>query len=139
MFYKLWNSGPFGHILADVLLASSILIALYLLFIAYRKFLTYLGLGRLKQTTVKYATVYDLRPPYAKGKVQFGYELGEETEVKFQLIDKNEKLMKLFVEEKEAEGIYPVYLDTTEFPNGEYFYQLITPYQKVTKKFFIVN
>ncbi len=139
MFYKLWNSGPVGHILADVLLATSILVALYLLFIGYRKFLTYLGLGRLKNTTVKYAKVYDLRPPYAKGKVQFGYELGEETQVKFQIIDKNEKLIKLFEEEKKQEGIYPIDFDTTNFSNGEYFYQLITPYQTITKKFFIVN
>jgi len=140
MFKELWRSGPVGHVVADILLAMSIIVSAYLLFIAYRKLVTYIGLGKVRKTTVKYATVYDLRPPYAKETVQFGFELEEPTSVTFQLIDKEDKVVKVFKKDENLEiGIFPITFDTRELPNGEYFYQLLTPYQKITKKFFIVN
>ncbi len=139
MFESLWRSGPVGQIIADILLASSIAVSAILLFIAYRKFVAYMGGGKKRKTTVKYATVYDLRPPYAKGEVQFGFELGEETPVKFQIVDKNQNVVKLYKDEVLQKGIYPVYCDTREIKNGEYYYELHTPYQKISKKFFIVN
>ena len=139
MFKELWRSGPVGHVIADILMAMSIIVSAYLLFIAYRKLVAYIGLGNVRKTTIKYATLYDLNEPYAKEEIQFGFELQEETEIKLQLLDKEDKVLKILKEEKLQEGIIPVYMDTKAFPNGEYFYQLITPYQKITKKFFIVN
>ncbi len=139
MFKELWRSGPIGHVVADILMAVSIIVSAYLLFIAYRKLVTYIGLGNVRKTTVQYAVLYDLNDPYAQGEVQFGFELKEETDVKRQLLDKKDKVLKVLKEEKLQEGIFPVYFDTKDFPRGEYFYQLITPYQKITKKFFIVN
>jgi hypothetical protein len=139
MFRELWRSGPIGHIVADVLLAMSIIVSAYLLFIAYRKLVTYIGLGNVRKTTVNYAVLYDLLNPYAKGEIQLGFELKEETEVTLQLLNKEDKVLKVFKDEKIVKGIHPINFDTKEFPRGEYFYQLITPYQKITKKFFIVN
>ncbi len=139
MFKELWRSGPIGHVVADVLMALSIMVSAYLLFIAYRKFVTYIGLGKIRKTTVNYATLYDLKNPYAKGDIQFGFELKEETKLLLQIIDKNDQVITVLKDETFQEGIHPVYFDTKEIPNGEYFYQLITPYQKLTKKFFIVN
>lgn len=139
MFKELWRSGPIGHVVADILMALSIIVSAYLLFIAYRKLVAYIGLGNVRKTTVKYAVLYELNDPYAKGEVQFGFELKEETEIKLQLLDKKDKVLKVLKEEKLQEGIFPVHFDTKDFPRGEYFYELITPYQKITKKFFIVN
>lgn len=139
MFKELWRSGPIGHVVADILMALSIIVSAYLLFIAYRKIVAYIGLGHVRKTTVAYATLYDLNSPYAKNEVQFGFELKEPTEIKLMLLDVNDNVLKIFKEETLEEGIYPIYFETKEFSNGEYFYQLITPYQKITKKFFIVN
>lgn len=139
MFKELWRSGPVGHIIADILLALSIIVSAYLLFIAYRKLVTYIGLGNVRKTTVNYATLYDLNNPYAKEEIQLGFELKEETEITFQLLNKEYEVLKVLKKEKLQEGIFPIQLDTKAFPRGEYFYQLITPYQKITKKFFIVN
>jgi len=139
MFKELWKSGPIGHVIADILMAMSIMVAAYLLFIAYRKLVSYIGLGNVRKTTVKYAILYDLKNPYAKGEVQFAFELKEDTEMKLQLLDKDYNVLKVLKEEKLPEGIFPVSFDTKAFPRGEYFYQLITSYQKITKKFFIVN
>lgn len=139
MFKELWRSGPFGHILADILMALSIMVSAYLLFIAYRKFVAYIGGGKILKTTVKYAVLYDLAQPYAKGKIQFGIEIKEDTDITFQIINKHDKVVKLLAKKKLIEGIYPFDFNTQEEKNGEYFYQLITPYQKITKKFYIVN
>lgn len=139
MFKELWRSGPVGHVVADILMALSIMVSAYLLFIAYRKFVTYIGLGKVRKTTVKYAKLYDLKNPYAKEEIQLGFELEEETKVLLQIIDKNDKVITVLKDENIQEGIHPIYFDTKSISNGEYFYQLITPYQKLTKKFFIVN
>lgn len=139
MFKELWRSGPVGHVVADILLALSIIVSAYLLFIAYRKLVAYIGLGRVRTTTVAYATLYDLNSAYVKGEVQLGFELIEETEIKLELLNKEDNLIKVFKQGILGEGIYPIQFKSEDFPNGEYFYQLITPYQKITKKFFIVN
>ncbi|MCT4580422.1 MAG: hypothetical protein N4A35_03315 [Flavobacteriales bacterium] len=139
MFKELWRSGPIGHVVADILMALSIMVSAYLLFIAYRKFVTYIGLGKIRKTTVNYAVLYDLKSPYAKGDIQLGFELKEETKILLQIIDKNDQIVTVLKEETFQEGIHPVYFNTNTIANGEYFYQLITPYQKLTKKFFIVN
>lgn len=139
MFKELWRSGQVGHVIADILMALSIMVSAYLLFIAYRKFVAYLGMGKVRKTTVLYATLFDLKNPFAKGNVQFGFELKEETPITLQIIDKNDKIITVLKNESLQEGIHPIYFDTKTISNGEYFYQLITPYQKLTKKFFIVN
>ena len=139
MFKALWRSGPVGHVLADILMALSIMVAAYLLFIAYRKFVAYMGFGKVRKTTVQYATLYDLKTPFVEGNIQFGFELKENTDVLLQIIDKNDRIISVLKDEKMNEGIHPVYFDSNTISDGEYFYQLITPYQKLTKKFFIVN
>ncbi len=139
MFKELWRSGPIGHVVADILLALSLIVSAYLLFIAYRKLVAYIGLGHVRKTTVPYAVLYDLNSAYAKGEIQFGFELKELTQIKLELLDKNDNTLKVFKEASLEEGIHPINFNTKDFPNGEYFYQLITPYQKITKKFFIVN
>ncbi len=139
MFRELWRSGPIGHVVADILMALSIIVAIYLLFIAYRKLVAFIGLGHVRKKNVQYATLYDLNNAYAKGDIQFGFELKEKTSIKLSLLDKEDKELSILKEQELDEGIYPVYFKTQDFPNGEYFYQLNTPYQKITKKFFIVN
>jgi len=135
----LWDSGPVGRILVNVIGALSVMVALYLFYIAYKYLMRLIGGAKVKKVTVAYPELYELRPPYAKGLVQFGFELPERMTVTFQLVDRNNNVLHSLKEGELDEGIYPIDFDTTTLDNGEYFYQLVSPYQKTTKKFFITN
>lgn len=139
MLRELWFSGTWGRILANVLVGLSVLVTLYLLYIAYRKLIAAYGRGKKKKVTVKYATVFELRPPFAKGTVQFGFELEEPTEVEFNILDREDKIVKQLHKGTLEAGIHPLLFDTSSYANNIYYYQYISDVQKVTKKFIIDN
>jgi len=139
MFKELWNSGTAGRITANILIALSILVALYLLLIAYRKLMIRFGRGKAKKITVKYANVFELKPPYAKGTVQFGFELVEPAHVEFRIVDMNEKVLVSLVNQEFSAGTHPILFNSTNHPNGLYYYQFISPLQNISKKFIIDN
>ena len=139
MFKELWNSGTAGRITANILIALSILVALYLLLIAYRKLMIRFGRGKAKKITVKYANVFELKPPYAKGTVQFGFELVEPAQVEFRIVDMNEKVLVSLVNQEFSAGTHPILFNSTNYPNGLYYYQFISPLQNISKKFIIDN
>lgn len=136
---ELWESGATGRIIVNVIWAVSFLVAIYLLYIAYKQFMRMFARGKVKKVTVKYAELYDLNPPYAKGEVQFGFELPEDMEVTFQIVNREDEPQAELKKGQLQKGIYPVLFDTKQLKDGEYFYQIITDVQKNTKKFFIVN
>jgi len=139
MLQEIWSGSATGRILVNILGGISILVALYLLLISYRKLLILFGRGKLKKITVKYADVFELRPPYAKGSVQFGFELFEEANVEFNIIDTKDNLVKNLFTGTLNEGIHPFVFDTTEFKNGYYYYQYKSDIQNIIKKFAIDN
>jgi hypothetical protein len=139
MFKELWNSGTAGRVTANILIAISIIVALYLLLIAYRKLLVRFGRGKSKKITVKYANVFELKPPYATGTVQFGFELVEPSHVEFRITDLNDKIITTIVNQEFQPGTHPLLFDSTKFKNGMYYYQFISPLQNISKKFIIDN
>lgn len=139
MLRELWFSGTWGRILANVIVGLSIAVALYLLYIAYRKLIAAYGRGKKKKVTVKYATVFELKPPFAKGKVQFGFELEEPTEVEFNILDRNDQIVAQLHKGRLDVGIHPLLFDSTAYPNNIYYYQFVSDVQKVSKKFIIDN
>lgn len=136
---ELWESGTSGRIIANVIWAVSFVVALYLLYISYKMLMRRFSRGKVKKVTVKYATLYDLHPPYAKGEVQFGFELPEEMEITFHIVNRKDEIQAELKKGKLEKGIYPVLFNTNNLPDGEYYYQLISEVQKNSKKFFIVN
>jgi len=136
---ELWGSGPIGRIAVNFIYGASVLIALYLLYIAYKKVLLLVkGPDKIK-TTVPYASVYDLVNPYAIGIIQFGIEIPEKMSIKFQIVNRDDEVLKVLLDGELEAKSHPVHFDTTTLPDGEYYYQLLGPHQKNTKKFFIVN
>lgn len=139
MLDELWFSGTWGRILANTIVGISVVVALYLLFIAYRKLLAAYGRGRKKKVTVKYANVFELKPPFAKGTVQFGFELEEPTHVEFNILDRNDQLIVQLFKGELGAGIHPLLFDSTKYSNNIYYYQYVSDVQKVSKKFIIDN
>jgi hypothetical protein len=136
---ELWGSGTVGRITVNVIWAISFLVAAYLLYIAYKKVLNLIATGKVKKVTVKYAELFDVNPPYAKGEIQFGFKLPEKMKVKFRIVNRDDDLIKDLKNGELQEGIYPILFDTNSIADGEYYYQIITDVQKTSKKFFVVN
>jgi hypothetical protein len=136
---ELWGSGTVGRITANLIWAISFLVAAYLLYVAYKKVLNLISTGKVKKVTVKYAELFDVNPPYAKGEIQFGFKLPEKMEVKFRIVNRDDDLIKELKNGELEEGVYPVLFDTSSIVDGEYYYQIITDFQKTSKKFFVVN
>lgn len=139
MLRELWFSGTLGRILANVIVGISALVALYLLYITYRKLIAVYGRGRKKKVTVKYANVFELKPPFAKGTVQFGFELLEPAQVEFNILDRNDALVEQLHTGELDSGIHPLLFDSSKYPNNIYYYQFVSDVQKVSKKFIIDN
>ena len=139
MLKELWYSGVWGRILANVIVRISVFVALYLLDIGYRKLISAYGRGKRKKVTVKYADVFELKPPFAKGEVQFGFELKEECDVEFNILDRNDKVVENLFKGTLKEGIHPFIFDSTKYRNNIYYYQYLSDVQKISKKFIIDN
>ena len=136
---ELWESGTVGRITANVIWAISFLVAAYLLYVAYKKVLNLIATGKVKTVTVKYAELFDVNPPYAKGEIQFGFKLPEKMEVEFRIVNRDDDLIKDLKKGELEEGVHPILFDTNSIADGEYYYQIITDVQKTSKKFFVVN
>lgn len=136
---ELWGSGITGRITMNVIWAISFLVAAYLLYVAYKKVLNLIATGKVKKVTVKYAELFDVNPPYAKGEIQFGFKLPEKMEIKFRIVNRDDDLIKDLKSGELEAGVYPVIFNTNSIADGEYYYQIITNVQKTSKKFFIVN
>lgn len=136
---ELWGSGIVGRITMNVIWAISFLVAAYLLYVAYKKVLNLIATGKVKKVTVKYAELFDVNPPYAKGEIQFGFKLPEKMGVKFRIVNRDDDLIKDLKNGELEEGVYPILFDTNSIADGEYYYQIITDVQKTSKKFFVVN
>ena len=139
MLRELWYSGTWGRIAANVIVGVSAFVALYLLYVGYRTLIAIYGRGKRKKITVKYADVFELKPPVAKGTVQFGFELKEETNVEFNILDRNDQLVENLFKGTLKEGIHPFIFDSTKYKNNIYYYQYLSDVQKISKKFIIDN
>lgn len=136
---ELWESGTVGRIIANVIWGISFLVAAYLLYIAYKKIMNLIATGKVKKVTVKYAELFDVNPPYAKGEIQFGFKLPEKMNIDFKIVNREDEVIKELKKGELEAGVYPVIFDTQSLEDGEYFYQIITDVQKTSKKFYIVN
>ncbi len=139
MLKELWYSGTWGRILANVIVGISVFVALYLLYIGYRKLIAAYGRGKRKKVTVKYADVFELRPPFAKGTVQFGFELKEDTYVEFNILDRNDNIVENLHTGILKSGIHPFLFDSTKYNNNIYYYNYKSDVQNISKKFIIDN
>jgi len=121
------------------LLGLCAFVALYLRYGGYRKLSAIYGKGKRKKITVKYADVFELKPPVAKGTVQCGFELKEETNVEFNMLDRNDQLVENLFKGTLKEGIHPFIFDSNKYKNNIYYYQYLSDVQKISKKFIIDN
>ena len=128
------------RVLLNIVAGLSIVAALYLLLIGYRYLLNIISTGKIKGRNTQFSELYTLlNNRSAKGQVQFYFILKVTSNVKFSIVDKDDKELRTLVDEERQPGNYPVEFDTNSLPDGIYFYQLKTEIQKITKVFKVNN
>jgi len=128
-----------GRTTANVVAGLTLATCVVLLYAAYKMGLRRLAGAKMKELNTNYAKVHSLASYEVKGNINFHVELLQEENVVFQIVDKDDNVIKLLVDEKMNPGNYPISWDSTTLPDGVYFYQMITDLQKITKVFRVKN
>lgn len=121
-------------VLVGVLCVS---LALLLLFIAYRKFLAYLGKGG--PSPKDYCTLDSLEKNPGQGEIQIFFSNDQKKNVIIEILNEDMSPREVIVDKEFDSGGHVIRFDSTKFPNGNYFYCLRTDNQKTMKKMEISN
>jgi hypothetical protein len=123
-----------GRVLIGVLFVS---LALLVLIIAYRKLLAYLGKGA--PAPKAYCVLYSLEQDPAMGELAIYFTTMVQRHVTIELLKEDLSFLKVLKEGDFQPGGHIVRFDSTDVPNGNYFYGLRTDNQKTVKKVKIMN
>lgn len=104
--------------------------------IAYRYLLKYLSKGRVDQAL--FCELYSLDHDPASGEVSFYFVCPELTLLSFKIWDANQVVRELTNKEY-PQGGHLSRFQTSELPNGTYFFGIETSKQKTQKRFNIQN
>ena len=104
--------------------------------IAYRFLLRYLSKGNVDQA--QFCELYSLDHEPASGEVSFYFVCPSTTHVTFQIWKADEVVLQLTAKEYEQGG-HLLKFQTSELPNGTYYFGIETSKQKSQKRFSIQN
>lgn len=124
----------FGKVAVGVLFVSLSLLVLY---IAYKKLLSYLGKGN--PVKEDYCVLYSLEVPVASKEIEIYFTTEQPKTVAIELLNADLSQNRIIKEGDFGIGGHIVRLDTTTLSNGEYFFCLRTENQKTMKKMFVEN
>jgi hypothetical protein len=113
-----------------------ITLLILLAIIAYRYLLKYLSRGRVNPA--QYCELYSLDQEPAFGEVSFYFVCPEVTELSFKIWDADKVVRELTQKEYEQGG-HLIRFQTSELPNGTYYFGIETTKQKTQKRFTILN
>lgn len=115
----------------------SVSLALFILFLGYRKLLNYFGKGQpIKED---YCVLYSLEDNPSSGEIPFYFTAEKTREVSIQLMDENYNVVAEVSKKECTVGGNIIRFDSTTVPNGNYYYALITDNQKTVKKMAVHN
>ena len=123
-----------SKILIGILCVS---LALILIYIAYKKLLTYLGKGTPSPND--YCVLYSLEIEPAKGELEFYFTSAVPRSVKIEILNDDLSLNTVIIEKEFSDGGHIIRFDSNTLPNGNYFYCLRTDNQKTMKKMLVQN
>lgn len=104
--------------------------------IAYRFLLRYLSKGNVDQAV--YCELYSLDHDPASGEVSFYFVCPEETHVTFNIWE-SDQIVRQLIDKSHEQGGHLLKFQTSELPNGIYYFGIITTKQKSQKRFRIQN
>jgi len=112
-------------------------ITLFIIFFIYRKILTFFSRNSINQDD--YCKLDSLELDPAKGKLSFYFISNIKRSYRFVILDINMCEILEVVSDKCSAGGNIIKFDSSNLPNGNYFYSLQTENQKIIKKITIEN
>ena len=105
--------------------------------ILYRLLLRKLKSGRPSEEN--YLVLHPIEKETATGKIQVFFEQPKAKSVSISIYSEDESIQKTLIEKEFPAGGNVINIDTTKFPNGTYFLEAKTDYQKTSKVIQITN
>lgn len=125
----------FGDVVKWVLIVSLILLALI---IGYKKLLKYLG--RDIPPKEDYCVLYPLEIDPVEGEIEFYFTSDKKKSFEIIILDSSlEQVLEVVNKESCFIGGNIIRYDSSNLPDGQYFYCLKTPNQKTMKKMVVKN
>lgn len=103
----------------------------------YRWLLRSLSKGSIDKAD--YCDLYSLEIEPASGELPFYFTSEKEKEVTLSLLDNEMNVIQEIAKKECKVGGNIVRFDSTQIPNGDYFYSLKTDNQKIVKKMTVLN
>lgn len=108
------------------------LLAVFVLYIAYRELLRRFGKGRVPNE--QYAVLYGLEHMPVSGEVEFYFTISQPKRLAFEILHSDMRELQVLADREFEPGGHIVRFDTTVLPEGVYFYCLRSDNQKTMKR-----
>lgn len=95
--------------------------------------------GKDQPNADEFIILYSLESPISKGEVEFLFEQKEKKHVHFCIENKVNEQLALLLDDESKKGMHILRYDTTQLPDGNYYYVLKTNNQSTSKLMRIRN
>ncbi|MFN3343870.1 MAG: hypothetical protein ACK40M_14330 [Flavobacteriales bacterium] len=119
-----------------LLYSLTITVGVFLMFFGYRYIINRMS-GKLSGR--KYVKVRRIHQGPFSGESFLVFDLPEQAAIRISIQDNTEQEIAVLLEEDCRMGELVIRVDTTKFPNGQYYFELIAPGQRIQRKFSISN
>ena len=135
----IWNDSNLWRILINVIGGISILVAVFLIYIAIKKVVHLISSRKIRVLKDIYAKVYELPSNVLSNQVQFGFELAIKTHLSFSIIDSEDKVLVELYNGELEKGVHVFKFDSQKLANGNYFLQFRSEIQNINRKITVRN
>lgn len=135
----LWNDSNFWRILINVIGGISILVAIFLVYVAIKKVIHLISSNKVKVLKDIYANIYELPSTVLSNEVQFGFELAVKTNLLFSVNDVEDKVLIEMHNGELNKGVHVFKFDSHQLDNGNYFLHFKSDVQNINRKIRIRN
>jgi len=128
-----------GRIIVYALSISSILVAIYLLYLSFKMFKNYFSINKNTNFNNSYVVLFEFKGFVNKGEIQIGFSASESMKVLVSLIDENDEIKEKLFNQEAVKGDNIFLFDSTNVENGNYYLNVKTETQNINRKIIIDN
>jgi len=128
-----------GRIIVYALSISSILVAIYLLYLSFKMFKNYFSINKNTNFNNSYVVLFEFKGFVNKGEIQIGFSASESMKVLVSLIDENDEIKEKLFNQEAVKGDNIFVFDSTNVENGNYYLNVKTETQNINRKIIIDN
>lgn len=128
-----------GRIIVYALSISSILVAIYLLYLSFKMFKNYFSFNKNIKLNNSYVVLFEFKGFVNKGEIQIGFSATESMKVIVSLIDEKDEIKEKLFDQQAVKGDNIFLFDSTNVENGNYYLNVKTETQNINRKIIIDN